>query len=416
MTEGALSAGRTPLSLRSLYLVIGTWTAAIGPFSAVILRSHGLDPATIGLLSAAAALAATVAVPAWGHLADVLVGRAYAFRIGVAVASAAAFALLLPIPPLLLAPILASFTAFPAMFLALGDALAVGGLPSPERQYGALRALASLSFAIGVIVAGFIYDQAGYAAVPIVCLAWSGLIFVLIGRVPDPTRDPAVRAIAARHGGDAAAGRFGSISRAFAVQPRLWAVLAVLTVAHTGVLGAMVFVAIRIVELGGQPSDVALTFGIASFAEIPGLVLAGWLGRRIGLRWLFVVACLASGLCVASWGMLPTPIAINATRLITGLCFGALSAGRVVVIARLLPPELQATGQTLAQAATFGLGNVLGGIIGGVLYGSFGPTAFFAAAGAMSIAGGLGAWVVLYGPVGAPAIPRPGPLLDPDVP
>lgn len=48
-------------------------------------------------------------------------------------------------------------------------------------------------------------------------------------------------------------------------------------------------------------------------------------------------------------------------------------------------------------------------------YGTFGPTAYVAAAGAMAIAGGLGAWVALYGPVGAPANPRPGPLLAPDV-
>lgn len=73
-------------------------------------------------------------------------------------------------------------------------------------------------------------------------------------------------------------------------------------------------------------------------------------------------------------------------------------------------------GRSIWRAATFGLGSVLGGIIGGVLYGTFGPTAYFAAAGAMAIAGGLGAWVALYGPVGAPANPRPGPLLAPDVP
>lgn len=405
MTDPAVAAGRAPWALRFLFLAIGSWTAAIAPFAAVILRSRGLDTVTIGLLSALAALAATLLVPAWGHLADVVVGRVYAFRLGVAIASAAAIVLLLPLPPFVLAPVLASFAIFPALFLALSDALAVGGLAAPERQYGALRALASLSFAVGVIVAGFLYNQAGYAAVPVVSLAWSVVLFLLVGAVADRTRDPAVRATAATHGGDRAAGRFGSISRALAVQPRLWAVLGVLTLAYTGLSGASIFVGIRIVELGGQPSDVALSFGIASFAEIPGLVLAGWLGRRVGLRLLFVLACLAYGLSIASWGVLATPIAINATRFITGLCFGALAAARVLIIARLLPSELQATGQSMVQAVTFGLGSALGGVIGGVLYGAFGPTAFFAVAGGMAIAGGLGAWVALRGSVGARARP-----------
>ena len=388
-------------ALRSLFLAVGGWTASVVPFSAVILRSHGIDTVAIGVLSALAALAATVLVPMWGHLADILVGRTVAFRIGAAVVSLMALALLLPLPPALFAPILASFAIFPVLFLALTDAFAVSGLHAPERQYGALRSLASLSFAVGVIAAGFLYDQAGYAAVPVVSLVWAGLIFILVGRAPDASRDPAVRAIAARHGGEAAAGRFGSVSRAFAIQPRLWAVLAAFTLGYAGVMSSMVFLGIRIVELGGQPSDVALSFGLASFTEIPALVVGGWIGRRIGLRSLVLLAFVAYGLCIASWGILPTPAAINATRLVTGLMFGSLAVGRVLVVARLLPDALQATGQTLTQAATFGLGSAIGGVLGGFVYGGFGPATFFGLAGAMAIGGGVGAWFALHGSVGA---------------
>jgi PPP family 3-phenylpropionic acid transporter len=385
-----------------LFLAIGAWTAAIAPFTAVILRTHGLDTFVIGLLSALAALAAAVLVPAWGHVADVLVGRGQAFRLGLVAAAVAALALLLPLPLPIFAFTLAAFWIFTVLFMSLGDALAVGGLPSPERQYGSLRALSSLSFAVGIIVAGFVYDTAGYAAVPVVSLAWSAALLLLMGRVPDRTRDPGIRAIARREGGDDAAGRFGSVSRVISMQPRFLAVLAVFTLAYTGLMGAMIFVTIRIVELGGQPSDVALTFGIASFAEIPGLVLAGWAGRRIGIRWLVVLALVAYGLCIASWGVLPTPAAINATRLVTGVCFGALAAARVLIVARLLPEPLQATGQAMGQAATFALGNALGALIGGLVYGGLGATAFFGVAGLMAIAGGVGAWVALHGPVGAP--------------
>ena len=206
---GPVAVRSAPGALRLLYLAIGTWSAALAPFTAVILRSNGLDTVTIGLLSALAALAATALVPAWGHLADVLVGRVYAFELGVALASGAAVALLLPLPLAVLAPILASFALFPAMFLALGNALAVGALPAPERQYGALRALASLSFAVGVIVAGILYDRTGYSAAPVVVLAWSGVLSLLLTRVPDRTRDPAVRATATDPGGSGAAGGSG---------------------------------------------------------------------------------------------------------------------------------------------------------------------------------------------------------------
>ena len=172
------------------------------------------------------------------------------------------------------------------------------------------------------------------------------------------------------------------------VQPRFLAVLAVFTLAYTGLQGSMVFLPIRLVELGGQPSDVALTYGIASFAEIPGLVLVGWLGRRIGIRWLVVLAFVAYGLCVASWGVLATPIAINVTRLATGVCFGLLAGARVLIVARLLPEPLQATGQAMGQAATSALGSAFGGLVAGVVYGGFGAMAFFGFAGLLSIAAG----------------------------
>src|SRR5204862_408730 len=167
-------AGKTriPLPLGLAYLAVGIWTAAIPPFVAVILRVKGLDPAAIGVLSAIASLVATGLVPAWGHFADVVVGRATAFRIAIVVAAGCAIALLLPLPTALFAPILAAFAIGPALFIGLADSLAVGGLPERERQYGRLRALASLSFAVGVIGAGFVYDTAGYGAVPIVSLGW----------------------------------------------------------------------------------------------------------------------------------------------------------------------------------------------------------------------------------------------------
>jgi MFS family permease len=366
----------------------------------VILQARGLDPATIGLAAALGALASTVVVPAWGHLADSLVGRARAFRIGLLIAACMAVGLLVDIPPVAVVAMLASFTVFASLFIGLADALAVVDLPAPERQYGALRAHASLSFTVGVVAVGFIYSWAGYGAAPAAFLIWAGALLLLVRRIPDRSPDSKVRPN--RDGTAVERGRrFGSLGRAFAVQPRLWVLLAVFAFAFAGLQGALTFVGIRIVELGGQPSDVALSFGVASVAEIPGLVAAGWLGRRIGLRWLFVASLVLYGLCITSWGILPYVVAINTTRFVTGLCNGSLMAARVLMVPRLLPQSLQATGQVLFQSATLGFGTVVGSVVGGVVYGWFGPTFFFAAAGGVAIIGGVGAWFILAGPVGA---------------
>ncbi|HLY13609.1 MAG TPA: MFS transporter [Candidatus Limnocylindrales bacterium] len=392
---------RAAWTLRLLFVAIGPWTAAIGPFISVILRGRGFDPAAIGLVTAGAAIAVIVIVPVWGHVADVLVGRTRAFRIGLVVAGIAAIALLLPLPAVAIVISLASFAVFIGVFNALGDALAVDALTLPERQYGALRSLSSFSFAVAVVAVGFLYNWAGYGAASIVVLAWSVVLFVLVGPVTDRTHDRAFRLQLGSQPGAAANGRMGSVGRAFAAQPRLLGVLAAFTLAWAGIQGGVTFVSIRIVELGGHPSDVALTFGISALFEVPGLVLAGWLGRRIGLRALTAASLIGFGLCMASWAELPTPDAINATRLLTGLCYGTFTAARVLLIARLLPPALQATGQGLVQAATIGIGTVAGTALGGIAYGLLGPAGYFLGAAAAAIVGGAWAWLVLGGTLGA---------------
>jgi len=391
-------AGSKLWTLRGIYVVVGCLSASISPFVPVILKSRGLTPAAIGLTLAIAALLTMVVVPAWGHVADVMLGRARAFRVALLIAAASAVGLLLDLPLVVIVAMVASFTIFASLFLGLVDSLAVAELPAPERQYGALRAHASLSFTIAIVLAGFLYSWAGYGAAPGVFLVWAGLAFVLLGRVGG--RNAGSAGPGARRAADEPSRRLGSIGRAFAVQPRLWIVLAVFAVAFGGMQAALAFVGIRIVELGGQPSDVALSFALAALTEIPGLVAAGWIGRRLGLRWLFAISLVLYGACITSWGILPSAIAINATRLVTGLAFGSLTAARVLVVPRLLPEKLQTTGQVLVVGATTGLGAVLGSVIGGIAYGSIGPTAFFGGAGGVAIAGGIASWFVLSGSVG----------------
>ncbi len=397
------AAPATPWALRGIYIALGLSTASLAPFVPVILKGRGLDPASIGVVAALAALSTTVIVPAWGHLADEMVGRVRAFRIGAAVAAAFAVGLLLDLPIMVIAAMLASFSVFASLFLGLTDALAMATLPAPERQYGPLRSHASLSFALGVTAAGVVYGWAGYAAAPFVFLIWAIGLFLLVGRVPDGTTKPR-----AKHSAEDArrapvrvrAIRLGSPGRALSVQPRLGILLVVSAVAYAGLQGGGTFVGVRIVDLHGQPSDVALSFGISALTEIPGLFAVGWLGQRLGLRRLLVGSMILYGLCVASWGVLPSAPAINATRIVTGLCNGWLMATRVLLVSRLLPPSLQATGQVLFQAAALGAGSVVGSVVGGFVYGSFGPVVFFAGAGAVAIAGAAGSWFVLAGPIG----------------
>ena len=70
--------------------------------------------------------------------------------------------------------------------------------------------------------------------------------------------------------------RFGAMSEAFAVQPRLPIVLLTLGLGIGGLFAVFTYLPLRIEELGGSPSDVALASGLADFARsaLPASVTA----------------------------------------------------------------------------------------------------------------------------------------------
>jgi MFS family permease len=210
-------------------------------------------------------------------------------------------------------------------------------------------------------------------------------------------------------------GRFGSVGEAFKVQPRLIGVLASVTLVFLGCMSAATYITIRISDLGGGPVEVGLSNGIGSVAEVPGLILAGWLASRIGIRIVLAVSAIGFAACMMSWIVLVDAGPILATRFASGVFFGGIFFSFVITMARLLPVRLQATGQTLFQAACFGIAAILANFIGGVLYATAGPLGVFGAGGVCAIAGGLVGFVVLPGVAGAapPVGAEPGlPLSD----
>lgn len=402
-------------ALRLLYLALGAATASLNPFIPVILSGRGLDPAAIGLINALGACGLIGAIAVWGHLGDRVLGRKLTLQVCTVVAIGVAAGIGLPVPPLVLGLLVVAFNCSQGVLLALADAVAVNSLRDPGSEYGRIRLLASLSFAIATIAAGFLYDRLGYSVASLVYVAFALLLVAAALGTEDDSKRSQALAPAGRPSADAAAGsaaagdpasRFGSTGLAFRTQPRLLPVLATVAVTWFAIVVSFTFLSLRIVGLGGQASDVALSFGVSAFAEIPGMLLAARLASRIGLRGLFCVGAVAFGVAFLSWAVLTSPAAIVATRALTGLAYGALTVAMVLTIGQLLPGSLQATGQTLYQGTATGIAAVAGNVAGGYLYGSAGPSFLFVVCGAMCVAGGLLALVTLPGRV---RLSRPGP-------
>ena len=294
--------------IRLLFILNGVAIAAFGPFASVILADRGFETAQIGLLSALVSVAFVLSISVWGHLGDVVLGRARALRLAVLGAAALLALFMLPLPLAAVGLLYVAYAACNGAVGPLSDALAVNAMRDPGRQYGKVRALASASFTVAAVAFGFLYGQAGYWPSAVLFVGVAIAIAVNAGGVPDLGR---AKLTGSRRG--------GAVREVLAIQPALPRVLVAVGLAHVGVFAGFTFLSLRIVELGGGPPEVALSSAVAAAAEVGAMIVASRLVPRIGLRTLFTVSSLLYTVAFVLWAVLASPVAIIASGSSRGL-------------------------------------------------------------------------------------------------
>ncbi len=398
-------------AIRSLFLLTGAILGVFYPFMSAILAERGFTPAQIGLTAALASLAFMLSVPIWGHLADVVIGRIAALGAGVIGSTIALLGLLLGVPPVVVVILIVLYATFESSLSPLADALAVNALGRSPRSYARVRLMSSFGFAGTSILAGRLYDETGFWPAPILVAVVAIGMLVVLRWVPDvarfrghvnaggatagpPGSTPVTASTPVRRRG-------GSFMFVLRTQPKLRGVLVGLGLVHIGMLAGFTFLALRLLELGGHPSDVALSAGVSALAEVPAMALIPRIVSRTGVRTLLVAGIVLYAGALVAWALLADPTLIVATRIVSGVGFAAITIAAVMTIASLLPPELQATGQGLYQTVGFGAAAIVANALGGVVYGLGGATPLFLGCAALALVGAVVAWRTVPSPAQA---------------
>ncbi len=90
--------------------------------------------------------------------------------------------------------------------------------------------------------------------------------------------------------------------------------------------------------------------------------------------------------------MIDRSVAADRPRATNGIAFAGVVVGVVLTIARLLPAELQATGQALYQTTAFGMAAIVANVIGGFLYDAVGHGAVFGMGALASLGAAILGW------------------------
>jgi PPP family 3-phenylpropionic acid transporter len=381
--------------IRLLYLLVGAAAGAYFPFTTNLLALRGLDALAIGVVSAVGWVAALLAAPALGHLADATLGRPRTLCIAL-MASAVTFAAFgTDIPA---AAVLVSFVLFMAMVSAvtpMADALAVNALPLAERGgYGRIRLLMSGTYGLVAILTGAVAGAVGFGSAPFIAAGLLAAAGVAALRIPEARPSRGRGLPGARQG--------GSTRAALEHERALPALLLVLGVGVAVPNAVLALLPLRIEELGGSASAVGLSAGMEGIAELPGFLLASWVAANRGLRTLQAMGATLMGACLCAFALAPSPEAIVLVRLVIGLAYGATITAAVLTVGAVLPPTLQGTGQSLGTVAA-GVISITSAAAGGAIYQAFGAVALFWTAGIVVALAAPAGWVILRRTAGRPA-------------
>ena len=165
-----------------------------------------------------------------------------------------------------------------------------------------------------------------------------------------------------------------------------------------GFAAAWSFLPLRIVGRGGGPFLVGIAAASGAFVEVPVMRKSRWFTGRFSLRGVYVLGCVIYASVFVAWAFVKDPIVIAVLNGFEGVGFALLYLSGVMVVGKLVPKHLQATGQTMMQMVGQGLGPVLGASIGGVIYGRFGPPALFLGAAASTLLAATVIWFTLSPP------------------
>ena len=343
--------------LSAFYLFYFLAAGVYFPFVSLFYKDLGFSGEQIGLLGALAPLAGIALGPVWGYLADQRGWRLPLLRWSLLLAALGAPLLLLPrsFGPVALVVGLVALCLSPAIPLADATTLEWVKRTGWPATYGKVRLWGAMGFILGGLAGGRLFTLAS------VHLLFGVYGVLLLGPFAAALAIPARRGIGrARPRGQ---GHALSLLRHPVLGPfYLCSFLAYVTTAsYNG------FFSLYMRSLGAGSQQIGLAIAVGSVSELPVMWYSGRLIARFGARSVVLAA-----LCLYTlrWGLLALihdPLLATASQCLNGPTFGAFYVAGVTFVDSHVPADLRATGQSLYNAATFGLAAITGSLIFGYL-------------------------------------------------
>ncbi len=360
-----------------------------GPVRSLYTRSLGASYLTIGLLGTVTSLSMIGGNSLWGWLSDRLRKRKPILLGGLA-ALALGFVGIAVVPtadwlfPLYLWMALAQAAYDTASLALIGDLLETGG-SARGRRMGTYRGLASLAFGVAAFGSGELAELWSLRSpflIGAVCLMLALLLAFWIRRPQDTDEELNAAKIRMPTGeGTASASNTSGLPLApLLIAAGVWSLV-------TGAVYA-VWANYMVESLGYSQGQMTRLWAVASLSEFPLMILAGWLGDRLGrLPMLSLGLALWAGV-FAGYLVLPSMPWIIGVQLVRGFAYSAHTATAMTYAAEVR--EREQRGRVSGFYGTAGsIGAILGTSLGGLLTEYAGFRVMIAACAVLVFAGAV---------------------------
>lgn len=376
--------------LSGYYFFYFAFIGAFSPYFGLYLQSLNFSAWDIGLLMSQMQLMRLFGPNLWGWLADRFGRRMAIIRLAalIGLAGFTAFFWLDKLPGMLLAMAVLAF--FWSAALPLVETLTFDHLREEHGRYSRIRLWGSIGFIVAVMATGAVLDRSAPIGVLWVC--WLILLGILALSTILPEAAPVAH--------DRNDQPIGEILR----QPRVIALMTAcfaMSAAH----GALyVFYSIHLSDHGYSKTEVGSLWSLGVLAEIVVFMLMARLSRRYSLRTLLLASFATAVLrfLLVGWGVHSLMILV-AAQLMHGMTFGAYHASAIAAVNLWFPGKAQGRGQALYSSLSFGAGGLLGALIGGWSWESWGAGWTFSLSSMFALIG----FFLIWGWVGRNAAVNP---------
>lgn len=349
--------------VQTMYFCYFMAIGAFLPFINLYYERIGLTGVQIGTLSALPLFVMSTTSIFWGALADALNLQRRLLSVSLLLAPFPAFALSQTSQYSALIPLVLAYALFSAPVLSLLDSSALEAATTHHRTYGEVRVWGTIGWATSTWLVGTLIERLDTR-----WLFYSYAFFmalVLIASFFQPPRRQVLES-PLRHG------LFRLVAH------RVFVLFLMSIFLLTVTMGAVnYFFSLYLDGIGAGEGTIGLAWALAAMSEVPLMIYSGSIIRRIGAAGLLSVAFITFALRWLLYSFIENPGLAVLVQLLHGLSFGAFLVGAVTYVNDRTPQGMSTTAQAILGTVSFGIGPIVGAMVGGYFYDTVGLLALF---------------------------------------